>query len=317
VGEGADLIGLDWGTSSLRAYRVGRGGAVLERRSRAAGILKVERGDFAGALSAAAGDWLHAEPGLPVVAAGMVGSRQGWREVPYVPCPAGLAELAGALATVDGPDGRTVWLVPGLLQGAAGFPDVMRGEETQILGALATARDEAPRCFVLPGTHSKWAWCARGRVERFATYMTGEVYDVLVRHSILGRLMAGDRGHDARAFARGLARARASAKAPPGRLLHDLFSARTLGLMAEIPAEGLRSYLSGLLIGAETAAALADAPPDGVTILGTDALSARYAEAIAAAGARAVVGDADAAARGLHAIARAAGLVEEREHGHG
>jgi 2-dehydro-3-deoxygalactonokinase len=313
---GAALIGLDWGTTSLRAYRVGRDGAVLDRRSREAGILKVERGDFAGALAAAAGDWLRAEPGLPVVAAGMVGSRQGWREVPYVPCPAGLAELAGALATVAGPDGRTVWLVPGLAHAAAGFPDVMRGEETQILGALATAPGDAPRCFVLPGTHSKWAWCARGRVERFATYMTGEVYDVLTRHSILGRLMAGDRGHDAQAYARGLARARASAGAPPGRLLHDLFSARTLGLTAEVPAEGLRSYLSGLLIGAEAAAALTDAPPDGVTILGADALSARYAEAIAAAGARAVVGDADAAARGLHAIARAAGLIE-KEHGHG
>jgi 2-dehydro-3-deoxygalactonokinase len=318
VGEGAVLIGLDWGTSSLRAYRVGRGGAVLERRSREAGVLKVERGDFAGALGAAAGDWLQADAGLPVVAAGMVGSRQGWREVPYVPCPAGLAELAGALATVAGPDGRTVWLVPGLVQAAAGFPDVMRGEETQILGALPTTRDDAPRCFVLPGTHSKWAWCAHGRVERFATYMTGEVYDVLTRHSILGRLMPGDDGDDAQAFARGLAQARASAEAPPGRLLHDLFSARTLGLMAEIPAGGLRSYLSGLLIGAEVTAALAETRSDGgVTILGSDALSARYAEAIAAAGARAVVGDADVAARGLHAIARAADLIEGEERWHG
>jgi 2-dehydro-3-deoxygalactonokinase len=317
VGEGAVLIGLDWGTSSLRAYRVGCGGAVLERRSREAGVLKVERGDFAGALSAAAGDWLRADDGLPVVAAGMVGSRQGWREVPYVPCPAGLAELAGALATVAGPDGRTVWLVPGLVQAAAGFPDVMRGEETQILGALSTPPEDAPRCFVLPGTHSKWAWCAHGRVEGFATYMTGEVYDVLARHSILGRLMAGDHGHDAEAFAHGVARARASAGAPPGQLLRDLFSARTLGLMAELPAEGLSSYLSGLLIGAEAAAALTDTPADHVTILGADALSARYAEAIAAMGARAEIGDADAAARGLHAIARAAGLIEEKEHGDG
>jgi 2-dehydro-3-deoxygalactonokinase len=305
------LIGLDWGTTSLRAYRIGRNGCVLERRASEAGILKVPGGDFAGALATAAGDWLAAAPHLPVIAAGMIGSRQGWREVAYVSCPAGLEELAAGLATVSGPGGREVRLVPGLARPGAtdGFPDVMRGEETQILGALADAPGEERRCFVLPGTHSKWAWTSGTGIERFATYMTGEVFEVLTRHSILGRLMQGD-AHDAAAFARGLDRARASGAAPPGRLLHDLFSVRTLGLFAELPAEALSSYLSGLLIGAEVTAALAEAEGVPVTILASSRLASLYATALTAAGAEATVGAVDSAARGLHAIARTAGLLE-------
>jgi 2-dehydro-3-deoxygalactonokinase len=308
------LIGLDWGTTSLRAYRIGRDGRVLERRVGETGILKVPGGDFAGALATAAGDWLAAAPQLPVLAAGMIGSRQGWREVAYVPCPAGLAELAAGLALVAGPGGREVRLVPGLARpGAAeGFPDVMRGEETQIVGALAAAPGEERRCFVLPGTHSKWAWTTGTRIERFATYMTGEVFEVLTRHSILGRLMQGD-AHDPAAFARGLERARASGGAPPGRLLHDLFGTRTLGLFGELPATALGSYLSGLLIGAEVTAALAETGGAPVTILASSQLASLYATALAAAGAVAAVGDVDSAARGLHAVARTARLLVERK----
>ena len=247
--DDAVMIGLDWGTTSLRAYRIGTGGAVLEQRSAAAGILQVPDGDFAGTLKASVGDWLEREPDLPVLAAGMIGSRQGWREVDYAPCPAGLDELAHGLAPVTGIGGRVVHLVPGVARAADpnGFPDVMRGEETQILGASSAAAG-GQHCFVLPGTHSKWAWAEHGRIARFATYMTGEVYACLVQHSILGRLMSGHDA-DAEAFEQGLARARASAGDPPGRLLHDLFSARTLGLFAAVPPTGLASYLSGLLIG--------------------------------------------------------------------
>ena len=207
TGEQAVLIGLDWGTTSFRAYRIGRAGQVLELRVREAGILKVEGGDFAGALQVAIGDWLAATPDLPVLAAGMIGSRQGWREVPYAPCPAGLPELAAGLVAVPAEGGRAVLLVPGLIRSGDldDFPDVMRGEETQIMGDLAAGRASGRRCYVLPGTHSKWSWCENGRIVRFATYMTGEVYDVLVRHSILGRLMEqGEPDDDA--FAAGLER---------------------------------------------------------------------------------------------------------------
>ncbi len=309
----AALIGLDWGTTSLRAYRIDLAGRVLELRNRDAGILKVADRDFAGTLAATVGDWLAAAPHLPVLAAGMIGSRQGWREVPYAPLPAGLAELAAGLVAVAGEGGRTVLLVPGLIRpaAAADFPDVMRGEETQIMGDLAAGHGTDQRCYVLPGTHSKWAWCEGGRIVRFATYMTGEVYDVLVRHSILGRLMEPGEPDDA-AFAAGLERAARSAGAGPGQLLHDLFSTRTLGLTGAMPPPALASYLSGLLIGAEIAAA--DTRTGAVTVLGSSTLARLYDRAATAAGLRVTVGETDAAARGLHAIARAAGLIPEHAH---
>ncbi|HEX8374886.1 MAG TPA: 2-dehydro-3-deoxygalactonokinase, partial [Geminicoccaceae bacterium] len=230
----AALIGLDWGTTSLRAYRIAATGAVLERREAARGILSVAGGAFADALAEVAGDWLAAEPGVPVLASGMIGSRQGWREVPYADCPVGAAELARGFAEVAGPGDRTVRIAPGLLaRDAGGVPDVMRGEETQILGEIAAHGVTSGR-FVLPGTHSKWATAEAGRILSFATYMTGEVFDVLRRHSILGRLMRDAAPHDPDAFRRGLDRARApepeGTAVGGGRLLHDLFGARTLGL---------------------------------------------------------------------------------------
>ena len=302
------LLGLDWGTTSLRAYRIGRDGAILERRAHEAGVLRVKDDDFAGALQESIGDWLLEAPHAPVIASGMIGSRQGWLEVPYLPCPAGLAEIARGLRAVDGPAGRIVHIVPGLLRPAdeAGFPDVMRGEETQILGE----RHEPSGRYVLPGTHSKWATCSEGRIVDFATYMTGEVFDVLRQHSILGRLMSGQAPDDA-AFARGLERARGSAGTPPGRLLHDLFSARTLGLMAELEPTAIGSYLSGLLIGAELISAAAASGVREVVILGSSALSPLYARALKRAGLGVTIGDPDAAAHGLHAVAAEAGLIAE------
>ena len=314
TGEQAALIGLDWGTTSFRAYRIDAAGRVLEQRERDAGILKVQDGDFSGTLQDSIGDWLAAAPDLPVLAAGMIGSRQGWVEVPYVPCPAGLLELAAGLMAVPAEGGCAVRLVPGLIRPGAteGFPDVMRGEETQILGDLAASHDAGQRCYVLPGTHSKWAWCEDGRIVRFATYMTGELYDVLVRHSILGRLM--EQGEpDENAFAAGLAHSARSAGAAPGELLHDLFSARTLGLTGAMKPTALASYLSGLLIGAEVAAAGGTAATE-ITILGSSSLAALYARAAIAAGLRVTVGETDVAARGLHAIAQSAGLIPEHAH---
>ena len=309
--EATGLLGLDWGTTSLRTYRIGHGGTVLERRAHEVGILRVKDDDFAGALQESIGDWLLEAPYAPVIASGMIGSRQGWLEVPYLPCPAGLAEIARGLGTVDGPSGRIVHIVPGLLRpaGEAGFPDVMRGEETQILGE----RHEPSGCYVLPGTHSKWATCSEGRIVDFATYMTGEVFDVLRQHSILGRLMSGQVPDDA-AFARGLERARGSAGAPPGRLLHDLFSARTLGLTDMLPPAALASYLSGLLIGSEILAALGEVAAGPVIVLGSGTLTELYARAIAALDVAVEAGPADAAAYGLHAIARAANLIEAAPH---
>jgi 2-dehydro-3-deoxygalactonokinase len=310
------LIALDWGTSRLRAYLMAADGRLLERRSRDLGILKVERGDFAGTLHAVAGDWLSLDPALPILAAGMIGSRQGWREVAYVPCPAGLPELTAGLGCVTMPDGRTVHLAPGLSRssGLDGFPDVMRGEETQIVGQLAARSSQGRACFVLPGTHSKWVWTQDGRIETFSTWMTGELFELLAKHGILGRLMTGD-GVDEAAFQRGLGRAAASSGHPPGRLLHDLFSARTLPLLGDLAGEAVAGYLSGLLIGAEVAAARAAHAADAVIVLGGGELASLYARALSAAGAAVEVGDPDAAARGILALAHAAGLVGADRHG--
>jgi 2-dehydro-3-deoxygalactonokinase len=242
-----------------------------------------------------------------VIASGMITSRQGWVEVPYCACPAGSAELAAGLRRHLTGAGRALHFVPGLsLFGADGVPDVIRGEETQIIGELGDER--ARRAFVLPGTHSKWAFAEDGRIVWFATFMTGEVFAVLKAHSILGRLMAGEAADEA-AFARGLAYGRNG----PGGLLKRLFSARTLGLFDRLPAAGIGSYLSGLLIGSEIAEALQCLPEipgaAGITVIGTSELAERYRRAIAAAGLPVRTGHAEASAHGQLLIARAAGLL--------
>ncbi len=303
MADDAALIGIDWGTTSFRAYRIAADGAVLEAQSAAAGILKVADRDFAAVLEREIGPWLAAAPEVPVVASGMITSRQGWREVPYCPSPAGAGELAAGLLRHDTAGRRVVHFVPGLsLIGADGVPDVMRGEETQIVGEAGGGR----QALVLPGTHSKWAFAEDGRIVWFATFMTGEVFGLLKEHSILGRLMAGEAPDDA-AFARGLGYAQQG----PGGLLKRLFSARTLGLFDRLPAGGIEDYLSGLLIGSEIAEALTCLPDavGEITVIGGSALAERYRQALAAAGLGVRTAAPDASARGQLLIARAAGLL--------
>jgi 2-dehydro-3-deoxygalactonokinase len=301
----AALIGIDWGTTSFRAYRIDAGGTVLEAREAPAGILAVRDGDFEGVLTRAIGAWLAAEPEAPVIASGMITSRQGWLEVPYCPCPAGSAQIAAAL--MRHPTRPDLHFVPGLsLIGEGGVPDVMRGEETQIVGEIG---DQPGRhLLVLPGTHSKWARAEDGVITWFATFMTGEVFAVLKEHSILGRLMQGE-VDDHAAFARGLAYARGG----EGGLLRRLFSARTLGLFDLLPEAGIASYLSGLLIGSEIEEALAclDVPTGEIEVraIGGSKLAWRYRNALAAQGLRARPARDDASARGQFLIARAAGLI--------
>jgi 2-dehydro-3-deoxygalactonokinase len=302
----AALIGIDWGTTSFRAYRIGADGRVIDSKSAPAGILKVPQGDFEGVFEREVGPWLGDQPDLPIIASGMITGRQGWVEVPYCPCPpAGREEIARALVRHATGRGRTIHFVPGVsIIGQDGVPDVIRGEETQIIGEVGAAPGR--RLLVLPGTHSKWALVEDGKIVWFATFMTGEVFGVLKEHSILGRLMAGE-AHDAQAFRRGVAYARGAR----GGLLKRLFSARTLGLFGQLPAEAVASYLSGLLIGAEVREALdcLEQAPVGqeVTVIGSSDLTERYMTAIEDAGLRSRRATADAGARGLFLIAAAAG----------
>lgn len=303
------LVGLDWGTTSLRAYLVAADGRILETRAAEAGILQVEDRAYGTALAAVAGAWLAERPGLPVIASGMITSRNGWLETPYLPLPAGPAELAAALVPFVTEAGIRIRFVTGLLATDGSTPDVMRGEETELVGQLA--QGAADGTFVLPGTHVKWAAVEGGRIVRFRTFMTGEVYGALRDHTILGRLMEPSGGPSDPAFRRGVEE-QLSGDSAPGDLLHDLFAVRTLPLTGRMAATDVADYLSGMLVGAEVAAAVRHLPPDeAVTIVGRGDLAERYALALRLAGRNPVVAPPGAAAHGHHAMAMAAGLLEE------
>jgi len=308
---GPRLVGLDWGTSSLRAYLFAADGGVAERRAQPWGIQHLPAGGCAAAFLVIVGDWLARWPGLPVLAAGMVGSRTGWREVPYVACPADAAAIAAGIVPFA-PECGVVHIVPGLVEGGESA-DVMRGEETQILGALALEPAlAADSLFVLPGTHCKWARVERGRVTSFTTYITGELFALLRDHSLLGRPARDSEGGGTAmtsgAFHRGLAVARASG---PGGGTARLFTARSLFLAGDLAATDVLDYLSGLLVGDEVRSGLAnlgtERPP--CVVIGDEMLVARYRAAFAALGGGEVRAIDDTAPTGLWSIACAAGLV--------
>jgi 2-dehydro-3-deoxygalactonokinase len=286
------LIAVDWGTSSLRAARIAAAGEVLEERASARGILSVATGGFPAVLQETCGDWLATPDSLCLIS-GMAGSRQGWREAPYCPCPAGFAEVARSLAWIE--PGR-IALVPGLSCEPGGVPDVMRGEEVQIFGALSllALRDGV---FVLPGTHSKWAEVRDGAVQSFRTCMTGELYGLLRQHSILARTMPTEDGPlDEAAFLRGVRHARDA-----GSLLAAAFSVRTLALFERLDPAVQPSYLSGLVIGEELRA---QGPlPPAVVLIGNALLVQRYSLAVGALGIGARSLGAEATWRGLWALA--------------
>jgi 2-dehydro-3-deoxygalactonokinase len=283
----------------------------MECRESAAGVFSVREGRFAEALLPLCTDWLG-RYGLPLLACGMIGSRQGVAEVPYVPCPAGLSELAGHLGQVElpldvggAPSGLLrLYIVPGLSAvNSAGDWDVMRGEETQLLGVLDA---DAP-LFVLPGTHSKWvSRDCFGRIESFQTYMTGELYELLRNHSSLGRVMDTGVSSD-EAFLQGVAQASSE---PIDGLL---FRVRTAGLMGRLRASELPDYLSGMLIGAEIKAGLNRFSMGGsrtsIPLLGSAHLTRRYATAFGHFGQAVNVVSGDVVFQGLFSMALEAGLV--------
>lgn len=287
------LIALDWGTSSLRAALLDGQGCVLEERSLARGILTVAPGGFPAVFEAACGDWMRRGNAFALIC-GMAGSRQGWLEAPYCPCPAGFADIAARLAWAE--PGR-IALVPGLSCETQGVPDVIRGEETQVFGALQRL-DIDHGLFVLPGTHSKWVRVAGRRIESFSTFMTGEFYALLRQHSILARMMPPqDEPHDDEAFVRGVRHAQDARG-----LLHGAFSARTLALFERMPAAALPSYLSGLVIGEELRMREDTARP--VVLVGSPGLTQRYELALHALDGEARSIGAEATWRGLWALAR-------------
>ena len=273
----AHLLGIDWGTSNRRAYLVDRAGTCLRRHADGQGLLAVN-GNFAGAL-AALRHAMQVDETVPVVMAGMVGSASGWQEVPYLGADVALADLPRHLVAVRA--AARCRIVPGY---AAEAPDVdvMRGEETQLLGS--GVRDG---WIVLPGTHSKWVYLRAGRVERLSTFMTGELFALLGAHGTLRASMAGEAADDG-AFADGLRQAQR--RAP---LTHSLFGVRARAVTGRMAAAQVRSYVSGLLIGTEFVAAGLHDDAGTLHLIASDALAGRYAQAVAHFGLRAITLDPD------------------------
>lgn len=311
------LLALDWGTSSLRAFLM-QDARIVDTRQSVHGIQHLPATGVPGfeqAFAEIAGDWARRWPTLPVVAGGMVGSAQGWREAPYVRCPADIRVLAQHPVRVPSGLGPEIVIAPGVLFDEPGkLPDVMRGEEIQIAGALSESRPWAARCcMVLPGTHSKWVQVQEGKILRFATYMTGELFAVLCQHSILGRLLPEDRSAkrepSTEAFELGLSEARHSRA---GDVSHQIFATRTLGLTRRLPHDALADYLSGLLIGSELVSGLAHAREQEavpLVMIGEPALCARYAGALRYLGQPLAAVFGNTAALGLWNFAVAAGVL--------
>lgn len=313
----AALISADWGTTALRLYLLTGEGRILDKRASTQGMTSVGKGGFAAVLRDGCAGWLGDHGPLPALLSGMVGSRQGWVEAPYVSCPAGLPELARHTAKLDVPGFAGVEIVAGVdTTDALGLPDVMRGEECQIMGALAlmALRDGT---FVLPGTHSKWVTVTDGRITGFRTFMTGEIFAALKDHTILGRMMAqqvSNQGNaDSEAFTRGVEVATKSASA--GEWLHRLFSVRTLGLMGRLADTDAADYLSGLMIGWEMAS-LAARPHESLVLVGSRELSRRYRRAAELHGLDTIEAPEDCICAGHIAIARAGGLFVRGAHDH-
>jgi 2-dehydro-3-deoxygalactonokinase len=293
------FIALDWGTSSFRAYLLNADSTVQETVTAPQGILAVKDAGFDAALESHIGKW---DKNLPIIASGMITSRQGWVELPYVACPANLMTIAAAVQAHTSKHGRKLHFVPGIsTRGSDGTPDVIRGEETQVLGASEGGSEH----FVTPGTHSKWITVENQAITGFSSYMTGEVFALLKSHSILGKLMTGETGNPA-AFERGV---RAGLNDPAG-FLHNIFSTRTLALFNEMPTDHLNSYLSGQVIGTEIAHAIAKNPAGAqYRILATPALGEHYMTAMKIAGLNVSYGEPNVAVIGLQRIAVAAGLL--------
>ena len=266
-------IAVDWGTSNLRVWAMGADGQVLNQAASDDGMAKLSQDSFEPALLRLIAPWLGATP-TRVIACGMVGSRQGWHEAPYreVPCaPLGSESLVTLAAT----DPRiTVAIAPGLKQA---YPaDVMRGEETQIAGALRLMPGY-DGVFCLPGTHSKWVHVSAGEVVSFQTFMTGELFALLSETSVLRHGMHGD-GWDNDAFDIAVS----DALSRPEKFGARLFSLRAEGLIAGLAPSAARARLSGLLIGTELAAAKPYWLGQRVTLVGATKLSAAYARALSA-----------------------------------
>ena len=267
----AAYVAVDWGTSSFRLWLVDRAGNILGERRSHEGMMAAGKPGFAAVLRSHL-EAVGAAPGLPVIVCGMAGARGGWVEAGYVDTPARLASILGQAVTVPGQD-RDIRILPGIAQRDRKAPDVMRGEETQLLGALGMeAADGAVVC--MPGTHSKWVRANGGTVERFATFMTGELFDVVSRETILSHAVAAaDEAEDVDAFKSAVM----AAFETPSFAANLLFQVRSGQLLYGGKPSSAREKISGTLIGLELAAGLSgEAPGEGIILVASGRLQRLY-----------------------------------------
>ncbi len=287
----AAYIAGDWGTSHLRLRLCAADGAALDTRQ-GPGAADA-RGKFAAVFDDLVSAWRAEHGALPAILCGMAGSAFGWSEAPYLSCPEELDSVAGSLVRAR----ADVQIVPGMrCTNPLGAPDVMRGEETQLLGALAAipTLEHGRQLVCMPGTHTKWVLLLDGTIIEFLTVPTGEIFRMLCEHSVLVRDRDTPVVHDARDFARGLAE---SAKHPGVPLLHRIFQSRSLRLDGQLSAAGAPSWTSGLLIGTDVAGALPlfAVPDSPVHIVANAQLCQLYGAAFAKAGRESVAVPGDGA----------------------
>ena len=294
-------VAVDWGTSSFRLWLVDRAGQALTERRSDEGMLAAAKAGFAAVLQSHLAA-VEAPDHLPVLVCGMAGAKTGWVEAGYVDTPAPLAAILKQAVRVPG-EARDIRILPGIAQRDAGAPDVMRGEETQLLGALGfEGAGEALVC--MPGTHSKWVRVRGGIVEGFSTFMTGELFSVVSRETILSFAVAGaDETEDVASFKAAVK----AAYAAPAFAANLLFTARSRQLLFGGTPTAARETLSGTLIGAELAAGLSGTVPRaGITLIASGRLAALYRHAFEALSVNAHPVDADEAVRRGLSMAAAA-----------
>lgn len=268
------FIAVDWGTTNRRAYLIDSSGKEAREFEDAKGVLSIPQGGFPDAIAE-----IRSKLGdRPLLLAGMVGSNRGWEEAPYVPCPAGLDELARKLVWA----GEREAIVPGVSYLGDGRADVMRGEEVQLLGALAAGLVGSNELVCHPGTHNKWTELHQGQIQRFQTVMTGELFSLLKEHSILADLMKGPVSDND--IFRGAARHAIFNESLPARL----FSVRASVLLGQMKKEDAASYASGLLIGTDVRIGLQVPTGARVMVMGRPELTRLYVAALKEAGREAV-----------------------------
>ncbi|OWV71902.1 2-dehydro-3-deoxygalactonokinase [Rhizobium sp. R634] len=294
-------VAVDWGTSSFRLWLIGSNGSILAERRSGEGMTSAAKTGFSTVLSGHLAA-VEAPASLPVIICGMAGAKQGWFEAGYIDVPASLASILTGAVSVPG-ESRDIRILPGLAQRDAARPDVMRGEETQLLGALGRASVGA-QAVCMPGTHSKWVHVNDGKVTGFSTFMTGELFDAISKHTILSHAVAGaeEQPADAAAFEAAVS----AAFAQPALASNLLFAARSGQLLHGISAAAAQARLSGTLIGLEIAGALQDAANSNITLVASGRLQGLYEQAFRTLSLDFTAIDADAAVRrGLSAAAEA------------